>query len=62
MVLNRSEGMQTAVKNTVDELIQYFKLTCWLHVKKFSAPLSTENAQHTIKSQHLVDNFVLSAL
>lgn len=54
--------MQTAVKNTVDELIQYFKLTCWLHVKKFSAPLSTENAQHTIKSQHLVDNFVLSAL
>lgn len=52
--------MQTAVKNTVDELIQYFKLTFWLHVKNFSALMSTENAQHTVKSQHLLDNFALS--
>lgn len=58
----KSEGMQTTVKTTVDELIQYFKLTCWLHVKIFSALLSTENAQYTIKSQHLLFNFVLGIL
>lgn len=56
--------MLTAVNNTVDELTQYFKLTCWLHVKNFAALmakvyLSIENMQHTIKSQHLLDNFVL---
>lgn len=54
--------MQAAVKNTVDELIQYFKLTCWLHVKNFSALMSRKNAKHTIESQHLLDNFVLSTL
>lgn len=58
----KSEGMQTAVKNTVDELIQYFKLTFWLQVKKISALMSAENAQHTVKSQHLLDNFVFSIL
>lgn len=56
--------MLTAVNNTVDELIQYFKLTRWLHLKNFAALtaevyLSIGNVQHTIKSWHLLDTFVL---
>lgn len=52
------------MNNTVDELIQYFKLTSWLHLKNFATLmaevyLSIENVQHTIKSWHLLDTFVL---
>lgn len=61
----KPEGMLTAVNNTADELVQYFKLTCWLLVKNFASLvvevyLSIKNEQHTIKPQHLLDNFLLT--